>query len=227
MLRNPPHDSAPMPLMEKLQVGARTLDVHAVGPVHQILQRLHARPVTLVVECADAEIEFLEGLRAHARLLGHGGRRPAHHDPFGFVHPVIQHRLEDARHELDPVGGHVGGFKNIVGTARGDVGLHLLHACQFDVRGDLVLIRRRALQELAGDPGPLDVHVGNRPPGTRRPHEGDDEGVGHVVGIDQHAFAFFQVTGKAGQNFGQFRITGVTHATTLMTRRPRFNSKST
>ena len=66
------------------QIGAGPFDFHAIGFVHERLQRFHARLQFPVIERADLEIEILERLRAHAGELRHGRRRPAQAPPILF-----------------------------------------------------------------------------------------------------------------------------------------------
>ena len=59
-------------LDRETQVGAFVFDVHLIGFLHQSLQCAHRRQHGFVVGQTDVEVEVLKGLRAHARLLGHG-----------------------------------------------------------------------------------------------------------------------------------------------------------
>ena len=193
------------------QIGARTLEMHAVGLVHQVFERLHARAVAAVVEGADAKEEVFERLGAHARLLRHGARRPAEDDPLGLVHPVVEHRLHELGDELDTIRGHVGRLEDVIRPAGRDVGVHLLHAGQFEVGRELVLLHAGTLEQFAGEAGALEIDIGDRPERPGGAHHGQHEGVWHIVGVDQHAFAFLQFAGKTGQHLGQPDITGIGH----------------
>ena len=191
------------------QVGAGALDLHPVGAAHEVAQRLHARRHAAVVQRADAEVEILERLGAHAGLLGHGGGRPAQHDPLGLVHPVILHRLHQPRDQLHAGGGHVGGLEDVARAAQRDVGVHLLHAGQLHRGVRRVLGLDGALHQLAGDAGVMDQgeRQGAAPAGGA--DQGDDHGVGHVEGVDQHALALLQAGRKAREQFGQLVETGI------------------
>ena len=55
------------------QVRVGPFDLHLVGRVHQRLEHFHAFAQFSVVQRADPEVVVLESLRAHLRLLRHGG----------------------------------------------------------------------------------------------------------------------------------------------------------
>jgi len=66
-----------------------------------------------------------------------------------------------------------------------------------------------AQQELAVDPRPMqvDVRMGAAFPGGA--NERNDDGLGHIERVDEHALAFFQLGGKTGENLGQLVATWI------------------
>jgi hypothetical protein len=117
------------------QIGAGAGDVDVLGFVHELLERVHGGEQGGVVEQADAEEEVLEGLGAHAGLLGHGGRGPAQDDPAAVVDALVLHGAQLGHDHLHFVRGHVGAFGDVVAATHGDVAVGLLH------QGEVVLRR--------------------------------------------------------------------------------------
>ncbi|MEJ1971762.1 MAG: hypothetical protein WDM96_04485 [Lacunisphaera sp.] len=135
--------------------------------------------------------------------------------PLGFVHAMVEHGFHEFRHELDAIRRHVGCLENIIGAARRDVGIHLLHPGELEFRRELILRGHRALEQLARDARLLQVHVGNRAELARGLDQLEDKRVRNVEGIDQHALAFLQFAGESGQHLGQPGKTGIIHADTF------------
>ena len=102
-----------------------------VGILHAFLEGGHAFGHSSVVHATGVEVECLEGLGAHAGLLGHGGRRPAENAPFGLLHAPVEDRLEDADGPLEILLREIGRLEYIFGTTQGDIGVHGLHAVHF------------------------------------------------------------------------------------------------
>ncbi len=72
-----------------------------------------------------------------------------------------------------------------------------------------VLGRDRAVHELAGDPGMVDQGKRQGAAAAGGPDEGNDHGVGHVEGVDQHPLALLEGGGETGQQIGQLRQSGI------------------
>jgi len=98
---------------------------------------------------------------------------------------VVEDRPHQLAVELGLGRGDVAALEDVLRAADGDVGLHLLHAGQLMIGGQLELLLRAALGHLAGDTGTLDVHHGGRAPLAGRPDERDDELLRDVVGVDE------------------------------------------
>ena len=199
----------PDALDREVQIRAGTLEVHPVGAAHEISERLHAWLHATVVQRADPEIKILEGLGAHAGLLGHGGSGPAQHHPLCVVHAVVLHRLHQPGDQLGPGGRYVGGLEDIGRTAQRDIGVHLLHAGEFHRGMRRVLGLDRLLHQFAGHAGVVEQRKwqGAAPPGGT--DESHHHGFRHVKGLDQHALAFFQTGREAREQLGQLVETGI------------------
>ena len=78
------------PLDAESQIGSRTLDMNLIGAIHEGLQSLHAGNHFSIIQRADPEEKFGEGLGAHLSLLRHRGGGPAENDPSGLVDPIIE-----------------------------------------------------------------------------------------------------------------------------------------
>ena len=211
MLRSPPQMIAPMPLMLKRRSVPGPFDLDAIGLVHQRLQRLHARLELAVVERADVEVEILERLRAHAGELRHRRRRPAQHDPFRFLHPLVLHRAHFLRDQLHLLGRHIGQLGDVVAAAQADVGVHLFHARELVNRGEIELPLRRFERELARDAAALDLGERNRACFSRGADERDRHLVRHVERLDQDRLVPLQSRGILDQQLREFIEAGVVH----------------
>lgn len=172
----------------EVEVCARACDVDFVCALHEGFEGGHARDHAGVVKGADAEVEILEGLGAGHGLLGHGGGGPAEDDPFGEVDAVVEDGLHLALGKGELFCGYVGSFKDIVGTANGYVGGHLLHTVELDLAEELILGGGGLSEELAGDAGVVEIDKGGGATGASGADEGNDKLVGDIESLDEHVF---------------------------------------
>ena len=181
-----------MPLMLNREIGARRLEMHAVGSVHPLLQGDHGAGHFGIIHGADPEIKILERLRAHVGGLGHAGRGPAQDAPAGFVDTPILHRPDGLVVEASRSAGHVGVFARVVGAADGDVGLHAFHAGQLDIAHQPGVGGGGLERQFAAEAGMarLDEREGAPAPGG--PHQLDGELVGHVEHSSRMRSPFFR-----------------------------------
>ena len=210
VVRAPAGDDADV-LDGKAQVRARPGDLDLVRAGHALLERFHAGDHPGVVERADAEVEVLEGFRTHAGLLGHGRGGPAQHAPAGFLDPVVDDRAHELHGEVHLVAGHVAHLGDVVAAADGDVGLHLLHAGEFELGHDGVLGLVGVAEHLAGDARLVDGHQRQGPGGAGGADERDGHGLGDVEAVEQDAVALLEAGGEAGEVAGELVVTWVTH----------------
>ena len=193
------------------QIRSWSGDLDAVSLVHQGLQRLHARHHRGVIERTDPEEKFSKGLRAHLSLLGHRGGGPAKNHPAGLIDPVIKSRAQLGGEKRHLGLGNIGHLGDVLGSAHGDVGLHLLESGQIKF-GHCGSLR-------AGDPQgqfPTDttgVHhdVGLGFRGTGGTDQGDHEFLRRFRDINEHALTSLQLGGVRGKNSGQSVVSGIRH----------------
>src|SRR5437764_9457985 len=74
------------------QVGSGTANFYPISFLEQRLQGGHSGAELPVIERANVEIKILERFGAHTSQLRHGWARPAKHDPFCFLYPLILNR---------------------------------------------------------------------------------------------------------------------------------------
>ena len=114
--------------------------------------------------------------------------------------------------ELHAIAGDVGVFRDVRGSAEGDVGVHVLHFREEVFGGDGVLVIGCTLEEFAGEAGLVDADEGDGSAGAGFADEGEADGIGDVVEVDEDFFAFFQGGGVADQLFGEIVDAGIVHA---------------
>ena len=157
MLRSPPQMMAPIPLMLNRKIGARALDLHAVGFVHQRLERLHPglqacgsracrrrsrNPRTPRCSCRPAAPSPESASAARpTSFSARGGPAPG----AVFSRPASSGPRD------------VGQFGDVVAAADGDVGVHFLHPRQFVRRRQVELALIDLEREFAADAGALDL----------------------------------------------------------------------
>ena len=211
MLYWPPHSLAPMPLIENRRSVPGPLMCTRSVASHQVGQGLHPGPHPRVVERADLEVEVLEGLRAHRAPAGPwpavGQRRTTHFVLFtrwsmtGFISRLTSCTRDE---------GTSDGLEDVVRAAERDVGVHLLHPRELDLRerARTAPPRPRAPSRARSAPGGSG-RTGRRPALPRGADERDHHGVRHVEGVDQHPLALLQGGREAGEALRKLREAGV------------------
>ena len=123
--------------------------------------------------------------------------------------------VDDRAHLLHGEGhavvGHVGHFRNVVAGAEGDVGVHLLHAGEFELAEEFVLALVRATEQFAGDGALVNLHERERLRLADGAHERDGHLGGQVEGVDEHAFALLETGREAAKLAGQLVVARVGH----------------
>ena len=123
--------------------------------------------------------------------------------------------LQDGAHvfhgQAHAVGCHVGVFSDVSAAANGDVSVHVLHLCEEMLGENFVLGVFRAFHHLAGDTALMDFDEWQGSLGARFADEGDADGVGDIVEVDEDLFAFFKSGGIADQLAGEGVDAGVVH----------------
>ena len=187
----------------KAEVGAGTLEVNLVGAVHEFLECCHAGSHAAVVERADLEVKILERRRAHLRLLGHGGRRPAEDDPLCLVDAPVHDRTHGTGNETHFFIRHIGHFSDVVAAAHGDVGLHFFHAGEFYGAGHLELLCFGSESHFTADAGVVVLHERHSSAGAGGADECDGDVFRCIENVDQHIFAGLELGGMPRQDIGQ------------------------
>ena len=126
---------------------------------------------------------------AACAMLGVGQRRTT---PAGFVHAIIQHGAEGLGVERHLLAGDVGVLAGVRRAANGDVGLHLLHAREFDVADERGVFLIGVADDFARHAAVAHFDDGDGADLPRGAHQFHGEFVRHVDDFDEDAFAAFQ-----------------------------------
>lgn len=198
-------------LYAECQVRTGTDDVYPVGLHHACCQFVHGLPELVVVGQAAAEVEVLEGLRAHAGSLCHAGGGPAQHAPLGFAHAPVVNGAHVPHGQLHGGGGDGGVLEAVAPAANGDVGVHVFHFCQFQTGYAFVLFIGGSCQHLAGHAAVAEVDVGVPAGLAHGSDELDGDFIGRIDDFQQDMFSRLYAAGVLDEALGELCGSGVGH----------------